>query len=182
MLTAYEIRLATALFQEPPFETIYEIGSGVSALPMFLALNGASAVGIERDTGARQPRPPDSRPARRESPRLFRTCATSAAAAAPAALRGIDGADCAAVFTNVTGSMTPEEIEEVIAQMAAFRAVVVDLSRFFEVREKTAQAALLDRLIAAGWGRPAADRHAAGYLLDVPAREGGRDRRTPEAV
>ncbi|MEO7027318.1 MAG: hypothetical protein ABI056_07165, partial [Caulobacteraceae bacterium] len=76
-------------------------------------------------------------------------------ASAPVALRGIDGSRSAAVFTNVTGSMSSAEIEEIIARMKGFRAVVVDLSRFFEAREKTAQAALLDRFIQAGWGAAA---------------------------
>ncbi|MGI8841292.1 MAG: hypothetical protein ACR2F8_11025 [Caulobacteraceae bacterium] len=153
-LAPYELRAAHALLRHGPFEAIYEIGSGISALPFLLALNGAPSVGIERDAS----RVDLSRAI------LDRLCLAHPGlgglceirrAAAPRALRGLDGTRSAALFTNVTGSMTAEEIEEVIARMALFRAVVVDLSRFFETREKAAQAALLDRFIHAGWGAPA---------------------------
>jgi hypothetical protein len=39
--------------------------------------------------------------------------------------------------------------------MTTFRAVVVDLSRFFETRDKAAQAELLDRFVRGGLGLPA---------------------------
>ncbi len=154
VLTTYEMRLARALFQEAEFEAIYEIGSGVSALPIYLSLNGAKCVGIERDPArvhlgraildrlsVDHPELPDRCEIRRAS--------------APQALKDIDGSRSAAIFTNVTSSMTDEEIGEIIARASRFRTVVADLSRFFESREKAAQAELLDRLIAAGWGIPA---------------------------
>ncbi len=154
VLAPYEMRAARALMRNGPFDTVYDIGSGVAALPILLALNGVRSVGIERDAA----RVDLSRAA------LDRLCKTHPdlagrceirRASAPQALRRVDGSRSAALFTNVTGSMTEEELEEVIAQMALFRTVVVDLSRFFETREKAAQAALLDRFIQAGWGAPA---------------------------
>ncbi len=154
VLAPYEMRAARALMRTGPFDTVYDIGAGVAALPILLALNGARCVGIERDAA----RVDLSRAA------LDRLCQTYPdladrceirRASAPRALRGVDGSRSAALFTNVTGSMTEGELDEVIAQMALFRTVVVDLSRFFESREKAAQAALLDRFIRAGWGAPA---------------------------
>jgi len=154
VLAPYEIRAVRALIQSGPFDTIYEIGSGVSAVPMLLALNGARSVGIERDAA----RVDLSRVMRERMSRAHPDLADRfeiRRGSAPQALREVDGTRSAALFTNVTGSMSGREIEEIVAQMALFRAVVVDLSRFFETREKSAQAALLDRFIHAGWGAPA---------------------------
>ncbi len=154
VLMPYEVRLTRALMQEPGFESIYEIGCGIGALPFFLALNGMRAVGVERDPArvglarAALGRLAESHPALPDMCEIQR-------GSAPGALRGVDGADSAAVFTNVTGTMAADDIEEIIAQMSGFRAVVVDLSRFFEIREKAAQSELLERFVQAGWGRPA---------------------------
>jgi precorrin-6B methylase 2 len=154
VLAAYEVRAARALIQNGPFDTVYEIGSGVSALPVLLALNGVRTVGIERDASRVDLSRMILDRMSQAHPDLEDLCEIQRASA-PQALRGVDGSQAAAVFTNVTGSTSEQEIEEIIAQMSLFRTVVVDLSRFFETREKTAQAALLDRFINAGWGVPA---------------------------
>jgi precorrin-6B methylase 2 len=154
VLAAYEVRVARALLQERPFEAIYEVGSGVSTLSICLAMNGARAIGIERDStranlgrailgGLAQAHP--HLPARCEIRRD----------AAPMALRGVDGSDSAIVFTNIAGSILAAELEEIIVLAATFRTIVVDLSRFWEARDKPAQVTLLDRFMHAGWGSPA---------------------------
>ena len=154
VLASYEIRAARALLGNGPFDTIYEVGSGLSALPMLLALHGTRSVGIERDSSRVDLGRAILERLSEAHPDLADLCEIRRASA-PQALRGLDGSRSAAVFTNVTGSMTAGEIDEVIAQMALFKTVVVDLSRFFESREKIAQAALLDRFILAGLSAPA---------------------------
>jgi hypothetical protein len=49
VLAPYEVHVARALLHEPCFDTIIEVGAGVAALPICLALNGARAVGMEKD-------------------------------------------------------------------------------------------------------------------------------------
>jgi precorrin-6B methylase 2 len=154
VLAPYEIRAARALLRAGPFEAIYEVGSGLSALPILLALNGARSVGIERDSSRVDLSRAILERLSTSHPGLADRCEIRRGSA-PQALRGLDGTRSAALFTNVTGSMTAGEIDEIIVQMALFKTVVVDLSRFFEGREKTAQAALLDRFILAGWSAPA---------------------------
>jgi hypothetical protein len=69
-------------------------------------------------------------------------------------MRGVAAGNSALVFTNIAGSITPADLAELIALAAGFRAIVVDLSRFFEFRDTQAQATLLDRFVLAGWGQP----------------------------
>jgi hypothetical protein len=154
ILAPYEFRVASALLGEPPFDAIYEIGAGVAALTLCLALNGARAIGIEKDAArAGIARTLLGRLASAH-PDLPLRCEIRHVAA-PAGLRGIAGQNSALVFTNVAGSMTPADLDELIALAAGFRAVIVDLSRFFEPRDRPAQVILLDRFVLAGWGQPA---------------------------
>ncbi|MDQ2860622.1 MAG: hypothetical protein M3T55_07850 [Pseudomonadota bacterium] len=154
VLMPYETRIAQALLQEAPFTSIYEIGSGVSALPFFLSLNGARSVGVERDMSRVNLGRTILERLSAEHPELPKLCELRRASA-PEMFRDLEVGDCAAVFTNVTGSISPDDLDEVIRQLAGFRAVIVDLSRFFEIRDKAEQAALLDRLMRAGCGAPA---------------------------
>jgi len=154
ILAPYEVRIARALLREPHFDAIYEVGAGIAALPICLALNGARAVGIEKDTSrARIARALLERLAGPHADLLSR-CEIRHAAA-PAGLRGVAGQNSAVVFTNIAGSIIPADLDELIALAAGFRTIVVDLSRFFEPRDIPAQAVLLDRFILAGWGQPA---------------------------
>jgi hypothetical protein len=154
VLMPYEMRIAQALLQEKPFDCIYEIGSGVSALPFYLSLNGARSVGIERDTARINLGRTILERLEEAHPGLSELCELRRAAA-PEIFRELDVNDSAAVFTNVTGSMSPQDLDEIILQLAGFRAVIVDLSRFFEIRDRTEQAALLESLMRAGCGAPA---------------------------
>jgi len=164
VLAPYELRVARALLREGPFDTIYEVGSGVSALPFFLALNGARSVGIERDSGRASLSRAILERLSLAHPHLTERCEIIRGSA-PEALREVDGANCAAVFTNVTGSMAETAVEEIIRQMARFSMVVVDLSRFFEIRDATAQIKLRDRFLAAGWGDGAALESGDTYWM-----------------
>ncbi len=154
ILAPYELRVADVLLGEPPFDAIYEVGAGVAALTLCLSLNGARAVGIEKDaTRARIAQTLLDRLAAAH-PELPSRCEIWHVAA-PAGLRGVAGRNSALVFTNIAGSITPADLDELIALAAGFRTIVVDLARFFEPRDKPAQAVLLDRFILAGWGEPA---------------------------
>jgi precorrin-6B methylase 2 len=153
-LAPYEQRIARALLQEGPFEAVYEIGSGISALPILMALNGVRSIGVERDTPRADLGREILRRLSRSHPGLAAMCEIRRASA-PEALRGEDFSECAAVFTNITSSISNDELEEIIALVSPFRAVIADLSRFFEVRDKAGESELLDRFIRAGWRRPA---------------------------
>ena len=163
-----------ALFQEGPFDAIYEIGSGISALPIFLALSSLAQPGASASSAT----PCASTSAACFSivfPRHTPSCPTCATFSGPPSWpqglqrRRRGARQCGGrVHQHHQLHDQGQEIDEIIAQMAGFRAVVVDLSRFFEVREKAAQAELLDRFIKAGWGRPAPHRDPIGHLLDLP--------------
>jgi hypothetical protein len=154
ILAPYEARLARALLGEPRFDVIYEVGAGLAALTLCLALNGASAIGMEKDAArARIAQTLLDRLAL-DHPELVQTCEIRHTVV-PEGLRGVVGQNSALVFTNIAASITPLDLDELIVLAAGFRAIVVDLSRFFVPREKAAQVALLDRFILAGWGEPA---------------------------
>jgi hypothetical protein len=153
VLAPYEARVVRALLLEPPFDAIYEVGAGIAALPICLALNGVRAIGIEKDAAR----------ARIAQLLLDRLSAAHRVlpsrceirhAAAPGGLRGVAGHNSALVFTNIASSIAPPDLDELINLAAGFRTIVVDLSRFFEPRDKANQQALLDRLVLAGWGLP----------------------------
>ncbi len=154
ILAPYEARIARALLEQPHFDAIIEVGAGIAALTICLALNGVRAIGVEKDAGR-------ARIAQTLLDRLMvshpqlPTCCEIRHAAAPAGLRSIDGHNSALVFTNIAGSIAPRDLDELIALAAGFRAIVVDLARFFEPRDGPAQADLLDRFVLAGWGQPA---------------------------
>jgi len=153
ILAPYELRVARALLEEPSFDAIYEVGAGVAALTICLALNGARAIGIEKDAARARIAQTLLERLTATHPELPSRCEIRHVAA-PVGLRGIAGQNSALVFTNIAGSMTAADLDELIAVAAGFRAIVVDISRFFEPRDKAAQAILLDRFILAGWGRP----------------------------
>jgi len=154
VLVGYERRVIRVLLAEPRFDCVYEVGSGAAVLSICLALNGQRAVGIERDSARAALAQAILGRLAEAHPGLAGRCEIRRAAA-PAALREIDGRNAALVFTNVTGTVSPNEVEEIIRLAGGFRMVIVDLARFFENREGAAQVALLDRFIAAGWRAPA---------------------------
>jgi predicted O-methyltransferase YrrM len=151
VLAPYESVIARALLGQPRFDAIVEVGAGIAALTICLALNGARSVGVEKD--AHRARIAQSLLERMSAthPEIASLCEIRHAAA-PAGLRGIASQNSALVFTNIAGSIPPPDLDELIALAAGFRAVVVDLSRFFEPRDRPAQASLLDRFVLAGWG------------------------------
>ena len=154
ILAPYELRVARALLEEFPFDEIYEVGAGVAALTLCLALNGARAIGVEKDVARARIAQTLLDRLTTTHPELPLNCEIRNVAA-PAGLRGVSGQNSALVFTNIAGSITPVDLDELIALAAGFRTIVVDLSRFFEPRDKPAQADLLDRFVLAGWGQPA---------------------------
>lgn len=151
VLAPYEERLARALLQEAPHQAVYEVGSGIAALPICLALNGVAAVAIEKDAARAAAAKAFLDQIAHDHPELTTRCEIRHSAA-PAALREIRSENCALVFTNIAATLTAVELEELIALAAGFRTIIVDLSRFFELRDGAAQSRLLDRMIGAGWG------------------------------
>ncbi len=154
ILAPYELRLARALLEEPPFDAVYEVGAGVAALTLCLALNGARAIGFEKDAVRAGIARTLLDRLRAAHPHIALRCEIRHAVA-PDGLRGISGENSALVFTNIAASITSSDLDELIVLAAGFRTIVVDLSRFFEPRDHSAQVLLLDRFILAGWGQPA---------------------------
>ncbi len=170
ILPPYEKRVAQALLQQPRFDAIYEVGAGLAALTLCLALNGAKAIGIEKDAArARIARTLLERLAAAH-PDLPTHCEIRHVAA-PVALRHVDGRNSALVFTNIAGTMPSADLDELIALAAGFRTIIVDASRFFEPRDKAAQVSLLDRFVHAGWGQPAPISSASDtyWIFNKPA-------------
>jgi hypothetical protein len=130
----------------------FELGFGFGELSLCLALSGFRTVGFESDAG--------------------RYAGASALAVAlaqrgadisklslvygvfPAVLRlewlEFDG-ESVLVSTNVTSSLVMEEIERVLRSLALFDHLIVDLSRFGEVRDVPSQHALKGRLHELGF-------------------------------
>jgi hypothetical protein len=154
VLAPYESRIAQALLRQPPFDAIVEVGAGIAALTICLALNGVRAIGMEKDVERARIAQSLLDGLTANHPELPARCEIRHAAA-PAGLRSIVGQNSALVFTNIAGSISPADLDELIALAAGFRTIIVDLSRFFEPRDRPAQATLLDRFVLAGWGHPA---------------------------
>jgi hypothetical protein len=134
----------------------FELGVGFGELSVCLALSGFSTVGFECDAG-----------------RYDAACALAAAVAKqgydtgdlslvygtfPDALR-LDSLDLASgsvfVSTNVTSSLMMEAIDQVIWSLRLFDHLIVDLSRFGEVRSASSQHALIEKLRELGFGEAA---------------------------
>jgi predicted O-methyltransferase YrrM len=182
VLAPYETHIASRLLGLPAFDAIVEVGAGVAALTICLALNGARTIGIEKDaTRARIARSLLDRFSA-DQPELAARCEIRHAAA-PSGLRGLAGHNSALVFTNIAGSMAPADLDELIALSAGFRTIVVDAARFFEPRDRTAQAALLDRFVLAGWGEPGPIPSAGEsyWLFHKPAAPGADPARSPSS-
>jgi hypothetical protein len=153
VLAPYERKIAELLCRTTQLETVYEIGSGLSALPMLLAAVGLKSVGIERD----QARVAAARVLleRVAAPlKIKEEFCEIWGSAAPGAIEHLTGKKSAIVFTNITSTISDQDLDELILQAAKFDLAVVDLARFFIVRDVVEQKKLLDRLLASGWANP----------------------------
>jgi hypothetical protein len=130
----------------------FELGFGFGELSLCLALSGFRIVGFESDAGR---------------------YAGASALAVALAQRGADVGNLSLVYgvfpdvlrldwlefagesvlvsTNVTGTILMEGIERVLRSLALFDHLIIDLSRFGEVRDAASQRALTDRLNKLGF-------------------------------
>jgi hypothetical protein len=152
-LAPYELKIAEQILSLHPLERIYEVGSGLSLLPVLLAAAGHHAIGIERD----QTRIAVARDLVEHLTHELDFPADQIelwGGVAPQALAQVDGRGAGIIFTNITATISEEDISEVIERAAKFDVAIIDLSRFFVVRDEAAQAQLLDRLVASGLQNP----------------------------
>ena len=155
LLTAYELRIVEVLLTEKPRpEVVYDLASGVSAMTVLLALNGLRSVGVERDPARVKLGRAILESVGENHPGLDGMCELPRAAV-PEFLRDLDTSRAAAVFTNVTGYIAPEELDELIGRLSAFQTVILDPRCFFEMRDSEGQGVLLNRLTHSGLGAPA---------------------------
>lgn len=134
----------------------FELGFGFGELSVCLALSGFSAVGFESDAGRYE---------------------AGSALAAAVAKHGYDTGDLSMVYgtfpdalrldwleqagesifvsTNVTSSLMMEAINHVIWSLRLFDHLIIDLSRFGEVRDVSSQHALVERLRELGFSEVA---------------------------
>ncbi len=135
---------------------LFELGFGFGELSLCLALSGFHTVGFESDAGRH---------------------AGASALAASLAQQGVDTSnlslahgifpdilrlderdlDSVSVFvsTNVTSSLVMETIDRVMRSLRHFDHLVIDLSRFGEVRDAASQRALIASLRKLGFGEAA---------------------------
>jgi hypothetical protein len=150
LLAVYEVRIAEALLADPMVKRVYEVGSGLSLLPMLLSLCGREATGIERDT-ARIAAARELREYLITEGKLDLSRSEIWGTAAPAALADVNGAGAAIIFTNISATISDDDVAAIIALAAGFSVIVIDLSRFFVARDTSEQVALLARLGQSGW-------------------------------
>lgn len=130
----------------------FELGVGFGELSLCLALSGYRTVGFESDAGRYE---------------------AAAALAAGLTRQGFDTANLTLVFgifpnalrldatalqggsvlvsTNVTSSLTMEMIDEVVWSLRLFDHLIIDLSRFGQVRDVPSQSALVAKLHELGF-------------------------------
>ncbi len=153
VLAPYELRIAELLCRTTALETVYEIGSGLSALPILLAAAGIKSVGVERDQAR-------VASARALLELLMPALDIKAAfcevwgSAAPGAIEHVAGERAAIIFTNITSTIGDKDLDALIRCAAKFDLAVVDLARFFVVRDVIEQKELLARLMESGWSNP----------------------------
>jgi hypothetical protein len=153
VLAPYELRIAELLCRTKSLQIVFEIGSGLSALPMLLAAIGIKSVGVERD---------QSRVASARAlldllaPKLDikEELCEIWGSAAPGAIAHATGANAAIIFTNITSTISDDDLHELICQAAKFDLAIIDLARFFVVRDAAEQKRLLNRLVEYGWANP----------------------------
>lgn len=145
-----------------PQTRFFELGVGFGELSLSLMLSGFPTVGFESDAGR---------------------YAGASALAASLAQQGIDTRNLSLVYglypnvfrldgpqldsesvfvsTNTTSSLMMEEIDRVLRSLRYFDHLIIDLSRFGEVRDVTSQLALVAKLQDLGF-REAARVYASG--------------------
>jgi hypothetical protein len=152
-LAPYELRIAEQLLSLHPLDRVYEIGSGLSLLPALLAATGQRAIGIERDQ-SRVVVARELMEVLAKGLKIPSNLCELWGAAAPQALLHETGKGAGLVFTNITSTIDDADMIELVRRAAEFDVVIIDVSRFFIVRDEIAQIELLDQLAAAGWQNP----------------------------
>lgn len=139
----------------------FELGAGFGELSVCLALSGFATVGFEADAGRYAGASALVSTLGQEGydmGGLALVCGFF-----PDAFRSdwadLNG-DSVFVSTNVTSSVMMETIDHVIRSLKLFDHLIIDLSRFGEVRDVRSQRALVERLVALGFRE-----HARVYAL-----------------
>jgi hypothetical protein len=157
-LTSYEIRLAEYLLSAPTARSYHEIGCGFGALPVLLAANGLTTVGIDserkRVDGSQSILIEVTRKLIAEKRPMLGSC-EFLHGAFPAIMAGRDVQNCVALLTNITSTITPDQRRSIIEALKNYAVVILDLQRFIDRRTVVYEEdALLAELVAMGLGRP----------------------------
>jgi hypothetical protein len=154
ILGQYEIKRAHLVAGIAGVSSYHEIGSGVAALPMLIALSGRVAVGIEHDPRRQAAACAFYDALRLERPELAFRCELIAGRF-PDAVADRDVSESLAIVTDFVTTTSQTLRGSIIRGLTRYAAVILDVDRFLERREtETQRHALLTQLEAAGLKRP----------------------------
>jgi capsular polysaccharide transport system permease protein len=147
----YEIAILDMVHRRlPELDSYHEIGSGLGTLPLMLAHDGFSAVGIERD----EPRHLTAMAILRDLavgvPKIESNCRLIGAAF-PDAAADLDVSGSMAILTDFVSTHSEGDLVRLCQGLARYRYVLLDLQRFCRKREgREEQQILVEELAASG--------------------------------
>lgn len=139
----------------PGVRKVYEIGSGLGVMTTLLAVRGFNAVGVEQNAARHATSIAIAEAVTLRNPHIKGTVnfVHGAYPNKPAWDRAAGGG--VALLTNLLGSAPDEKQTAIIEALAGFKAVVVDMQRFYDRRTSIEEIdALARRFRKAGFGAP----------------------------
>ena len=147
----YEIAILDMVHRRlPELDSYHEIGSGLGTLPLMLAHDGFSAVGIERDEPRHLTATAILRDLAARVPKIVSNCRLIGAAF-PDAAADLDVSGSMAILTDFVSTHSEGELVRLCQGLARYRYVLLDLQRFCRKREgREEQQILVEELAAYG--------------------------------
>ena len=147
----YEIAILEMVHRRlPELDSYHEIGSGLGTLPLMLAHDGFSAVGIERDEPRYLTATAILRDLAAHVPKIGSNC-RFIGAAFPDAVADLDVSGSMAILTDFVSTHSEGELVRLCQGLACYRYVLLDLQRFCRKREgREEQQILVEELAAYG--------------------------------
>jgi capsular polysaccharide transport system permease protein len=118
----------------PRLRSYHEVGSGLGTLPLMLAYDGFTSIGIERDEGRHLTATAILRELSADSSHIESNCRLIGAAF-PDAVADLDVSDSIAILTDFVSSQAPKNYVRLCHRLAQYRYVLVDMQRFCRKRE-----------------------------------------------
>jgi hypothetical protein len=138
ILTSYEVEVASYLAAHRSHYNLFcEVGCGFGVLPMLLAMKGLSACGFdpdERRIAGAKAMLAELRRALEAEQRPLDTACDFEVGMLPDWVVARKVEDAVAIVTNFTTTVTAPQRQDMIGQLARFKAVILDAQRFVERR------------------------------------------------